>query len=621
MADLRLALQTVGDGWRATLGSAPPHDVPGVWQAGRRLPQAIAGLSADTAAGALAVGEALWAAFLPGVQLDALALTIEADADDPALGLPWPLLARDGEHLLARPGASIVRAVRGGPALAVALRSPLRVLFVVADSPTSAHINAGAEYLGLLRRLDAAGLALDHAVRVRPALGELEALIASWQPDVVHWIGHGSEASLELPGDDLKQVTPERLAALCGPRIVVLNACSSGGDDAIALPLAQRVVAAGVPVAVGMRGRVKDRACRLFTWQLYRSLAAGEPLAAAVSAGRRAGLVDQPDRLAWAHPALFMGQGVTVATAPPAAAEAAIRLAFQPGRPWFCGRFRALAASTDLGAPARPGVLLLRAGRASGDDRMGLTWLLAELAGRLAAAGRAPVRLLFGAGARDDVPSDLPTLARGLERATRKTREDLGLPTAPGALRAFQDACPTLDPRDITDEFTRALRADLGALADDSGRQPVVLLDDVHLYGALARSLLADCFGAHGLGTLARPLPVVAGFVESIAPEHAPAVDALKSWLETATRAVRLVDVAAFEADEAQLAYQQFLLAQAVPLALTGQADGNVLQLLGASVQGVPSRLKPSLGPTLAVLRGFGWLEEADDDARLKGLV
>ncbi|MEZ4471501.1 MAG: hypothetical protein R3F60_12005 [bacterium] len=77
-----------------------------------------------------------------------------------------------------------------------------------------------------------------------------------------------------MPADDAGPLSPERLAASAGPAWSSSTPADGGGVD-VSASAALRLITAGVPVAVGMRGRVKDRACRLFTWQLYRALAAG----------------------------------------------------------------------------------------------------------------------------------------------------------------------------------------------------------------------------------------------------------------------------------------------------------------------------------------------------------
>ncbi|MEZ4468219.1 MAG: hypothetical protein R3F43_28240 [bacterium] len=252
----------------------------------------------------------------------------------------------------------------------------------------------------------------------------------------------------------------------------------------------------------------------------------------------------------------------------------------------------------------------------------GSTWLLAELGGRLAALGRAPVRLLFPLGQAQDVPTGFAALADALGRAVRVTYQDLGRDGSADALGAFSDSASAMKPVDLAREFLKAVRADLEALRAGSGRAPVLLLDDLHRFGPLAGELVRDCLGPQGVGTPQAPIPVIAAFVESDRPEYAGAVEALKKYLEFAPRSVRRIEVGAFVDDEERLAYQQFLLGQRVPLALSGRQDDFAHGLLNERLGGVPSRLTAEEAEgLLGQLKQFGLLEVADDTARLRALT
>jgi hypothetical protein len=629
---LRLALTGTQPGWRvtATLGDQSEiRDVPAADFRGMRWPcppgedVAVVAkrLAPTTPAEALAAGRFLALQFIPPT-LTATSVTVEVDADDPALRLPWNLLADAEGHLLAR--GALLREIRGGVMAPITLPLPLRVLFVVAAGLDDPAIAAGAEYLGLLRRLEATGRLIEHTVRITPTRAELEGAIRSFRPAVLHWIGHGDATHLRLPTDrDHPTISATQLAQLCEKiPVLVLNACHSAGSDDPSVPLAVAAVRAGVPVVVGMQGRVKDRACRLFTWQLYQALADGQPLAAAVAEGQRAGL----EGLEWARPAVFQRVGTTLtldASHLPAARHAAeVRRQFQPRRDYFCGRFEVLAAAADLKSPTggTTTALLLRLhprDLTQKGDKVGLTWLLDELGGHLATAGRVPVELLFH-DITTEVPVGWKALAEALSAAVGHSRKGLGLPGKGVALRAFADGFAAVDPRDLIEEFVAALARDCADLAQDSGRTPVLLLDDLHRLGRLGADLLREGLGRHGLGTQALPVPLVATFVESDQPEYAGPVAALRAFADTAPQAVRVLPVGPFTGDEEQVAYRQFLVGQRVPVVLSGADDVMAQQLLQFAIRGVPSCLPTEGARMLALMRTRGLVEVADDEALMK---
>jgi hypothetical protein len=63
---------------------------------------------------------------------------------------------------------------------------------------------------------------------------------------------------------------------------------------------------AGVPAVVAMQFPISDRAALAFSTSLYRALAAGDPVDAAVTEGRMAVFTQAPDSWEWATPALYL---------------------------------------------------------------------------------------------------------------------------------------------------------------------------------------------------------------------------------------------------------------------------------------------------------------------------
>jgi len=111
----------------------------------------------------------------------------------------------------------------------------------------------------------------------------------------------------------------------CGIRLAVLTACDAGQPDA-SNPWAGVVTALtrrGIPAVVGMQFGIRDASATAFSRAFYRSLAAGQPIDAAVTDGRLA-IVTQsaPDERDWGVPVLYLraGDGVIFPGRPPGAA-------------------------------------------------------------------------------------------------------------------------------------------------------------------------------------------------------------------------------------------------------------------------------------------------------------
>ena len=294
-----------------------------------------------------------------------LALCWEAMAN--ALSaLPWEMLHGPNGFLagdIERPVA-ITRLVPSPAGNIRALPAPLRVLFVVGSKPEDTAIRPGAEYLGLLRHLDAQEMAQDDAdagfhsrILIQATSEQLEQEIKRFAPSVVHFICHGGVEKhgeayngylllAPAPGEtEPAKMTADNLLPLlsmarsapaagaggqgeAGPRafpaeglkrmlpIVILNACKTASYDKAkeTLPLAAELIAGGVPIVIGMAGEVSDQACRLFTRRFYEALVRSHSIVGATTEGRLAGIVhlsSPTDDLDWALPTLFLAERVS----------------------------------------------------------------------------------------------------------------------------------------------------------------------------------------------------------------------------------------------------------------------------------------------------------------------
>jgi hypothetical protein len=125
-------------------------------------------------------------------------------------------------------------------------------------------------------------------------------LVAS-QPNLLHMAMHGDETRLfferahprdqnllerdSADDDSTRQriVRHEDLAGVMGEigtvRTAVLSVCFSAYSDETGTSFARKLIAEGVPSAIGMRGNITPGASRKFCRELYRGICAGEPIA------------------------------------------------------------------------------------------------------------------------------------------------------------------------------------------------------------------------------------------------------------------------------------------------------------------------------------------------------
>jgi hypothetical protein len=120
------------------------------------------------------------------------------------------------------------------------------------------------------------------AVRVQ----DLQPLLLRYEPDIVHFCGHGNQANEILVEDDHGLVHPiptealSELFALLGEntRCVVLNICNSESQA--------RAIAQHIGYVVGMSSQIDDHAAILFSRAFYRALGYGKSVEVAFNLGR-----------------------------------------------------------------------------------------------------------------------------------------------------------------------------------------------------------------------------------------------------------------------------------------------------------------------------------------------
>jgi hypothetical protein len=538
------------------------------------------------------LGEALWSdiqkdADAPGGIELALKFAPATAAKDDLARLHWEMM-RDPAGFMARGFAG-----RNGRVLVVITRLvpspnhqlppvslPPRALFIVGSSMDDPQIRAGAEFFGLIRQVHANITSRSFHPRVvtEATVPAAKAAIASFKPDLVYFICHGTtEGELEfrpdttmrherddldppaprlLGADDLVDLftLPNANGARWLPTIVVLSACHSGlvGDVSLSSPLAARLVGEGVPVVVGMGGRVADQTCRLFTRSFGEALCAGMPLVEAAEIGRRAAF--EPHGLAdtvcdWALPVLYLRENeVGSDFAPTSLAqteteEVANQVAtalrgFRP-HPCMAARLREFECAYANLREGRKRVVTV-----VGEKGYGRSRLLHEIAVQSLRDGHLPVLVSAYYLADFQVPKDLPRLFVALADVLERTASFFGQkakdaysatisqldcvhggPRTPGLAPDLRVSLLRSEGKPTVATMVLALRHDLQRLlkviralpnspVTDAGRT-ILLIDDLEqLPDAVIQSLLAQAAaGEFGLGlTAADAIPVVVAF-------------------------------------------------------------------------------------------------------------
>jgi hypothetical protein len=638
---------------------------------------------------AVLLGEQAWRAICERAGDEPVELALMGASSDWELTrLPWEMMCGPNGFLAVEPRrhVAITRLVSSTRPTPASLVLEPRALFVVGADLADVAIRPGAEYLGLLRRLQAQGLSLNCRILVRATTVRLQDAIERFKPSIVHFICHGGitddhRGYLKLVSND----DPRQDAEVSGgsllpillqahqPPVVVLNACYAGTPppDRFAAPLAVELIKGGIPLAVGMAGRVADRACRLFTRRFYEALLQGDSVVAAAAEGRRAGIehgTDPQKNADWAFPALFLAESIPPEISLDDATRdrwtnvetRALRYLTQLTPP-FCDRLelREEAYQELMSPPGRPVARVLAveveaADKGTEAPRYGKTRLLEELAAQAVRDGHVPCLLAY----YNELPGNGETLAKALLQGIIQTRQRFGLPKLPLAgYEVFKLRQRLRDPTsqeplhvDVQQEIEMqtpspgggfvldapvlraAVRIDLQSLAVEARQalglsddaRVLVLIDDVERFDKATRAL-KELLDQDGLGTPSDPVPVVFAFSGGVTSgELGSALQELRDFLERHNRYVKHVRIQPFRspADD-PLPYMQFLLGQQPPLILQKEdvPPTDVLDLLHDKTGGAPSRFEhENVRTVLDTLTRIRYLTAADDDAVLQGV-
>lgn len=167
-----------------------------------------------------------------------------------------------------------------------------------------------------------------------PSIEALRDVLLEKDFHVLHFMGHGDfdaasgqgmlyftdEDEAELPVGG--KLLASHLAGLPSLRLVFVNACDTARANSRApfAGVATALLQAGLPAVIAMQRPIGDEAALEFSRSVYRRIAAGDPVDAAVSEGRLAITRSQRCPLEWGTPVLFLrsedGRLFTPATTP-----------------------------------------------------------------------------------------------------------------------------------------------------------------------------------------------------------------------------------------------------------------------------------------------------------------
>jgi|GEM_PF-1534830 len=211
------------------------------------------------------------------IRIDVLLHMEQADADLHAI--PWESIYDRAKKsaLASAPNRTFSRLCLPLKSNPTSANGTPRLLVVTSNSPI-APIQARRE-LELIRSYVGSDFEVKE-IAYESATG-VEGMLQAWQPQVLHFVGHGAGAQFILPND--KSIDSDRILNMLrsyqGPRLTVFNACETAD---LAMILGYQGFS-----SIGLRGRPTDRAAIAFSSEFYKKLALGEPIRLACNNARR----------------------------------------------------------------------------------------------------------------------------------------------------------------------------------------------------------------------------------------------------------------------------------------------------------------------------------------------
>jgi hypothetical protein len=294
-----------------------------------------------------------------------IGLRVRLRIEVPALALlPWELLYCDDDFLCLSEQTPVVRHPSvSKPIVPLETKLPLKILAVLSNPP-SKPLNVQEEQQRVSEAL--APLIQARKVELRWVDGQtpLQEALDEFQPNILHFAGHGAAGEGSGEGQIFLQNAAgepvpfgaQYLALLLkdspSVRVVFLNSCEGAKETPNAFSsTASRLVASGIPCVLAMQFEISDEAAVEFSAALYRELAAGRPVDAAVSEARRA--LKLRKSFEWSTPVLYLRSRESKLFSLKAGNDAR-KLAFAIGATLLSGG--ALAAAASRWPPVPPAI-------------------------------------------------------------------------------------------------------------------------------------------------------------------------------------------------------------------------------------------------------------------------
>lgn len=504
--------------------------------------------------------------------------------------LPWEVMHTGKDFLIVSDvnETSVIRIVLDGDAKLTPLDREPRMLFAIGCALNDPRISPGAEYLGLMRALDAKVIGGTRVIQSRilekASPDQLQNMVRDFRPDVVHFICHGKDGKLKLQyekedrrEDEHQDCDAERITkCLEGPeglpQVVFLNACDTGNVAGPLSPdevnvLAARLVHHGIPIVVGMGGEVADSVCRLFARAFGVAMLSGKAMVPAAAAARRKAFDQAGNRVDWIFPQIYLSRKVkpkaTLTFNGLQEREEQIQNAILNYRlplkeePRFSARFAELERFRGFlkRDDETKGILVLEGGTDYGKSR-----LLQEMAIIAIREGHFPVALINQSTANRpsniwDVVSNLLSTLRIASSASGKENPFLQMlylkqlkdsDTRPPELSVsvqYALDCGDVQHKVNTAAIIQALREDISALMKgalaagkwpiDENAAPVLLIDDLNLCPQhfVQDFLCGDTTGCFGIGKDDFPIPVVVTFDKSAPSMNIEILKSKRAWV------------------------------------------------------------------------------------------
>lgn len=189
----------------------------------------------------------------------------------------------------------------------------IRILFLAANPIDAIRLRTDEEYRRIKKRLESVELRERFRIEAEFAVrdSDLSNALYRYEPDIVHFSGHGDEEGNIILEDELggsHPVSPASLRNLFSKhnshvRCVILNTCSSE------IPV--RAICQEIECAIGMSQTITDKAAIAFSRGFYEAIGYGRDVLRAFEAGCNAierSLIEQSD-----VPQLFTKEGVSAA--------------------------------------------------------------------------------------------------------------------------------------------------------------------------------------------------------------------------------------------------------------------------------------------------------------------